>query len=257
MAVPLSARDLEEFTPESLVNLPKPPVFLIRVAPHRAWINFQRALSRHPGLDRPLRHHDKDVLRRELIRGLETLWTGEAMLAAKGRIQETWAAIDQDQSPSDDDIDHMNELSDMVMKEWRPLREMAADNIEYFQDAPRIAIGMFVAGWNDFTLEYQREAGVIPLHIVDKVAEQLAEVEAEALKSAIAGVGAPGTAFAELSTRAFSVLGLTETERKNSSSLSPSSPIPEDSTTQSDGSTAAGSSKASASSRRKKTRLHV
>jgi hypothetical protein len=263
MAVPLTANEMETFTPPSLANLPSPPSFIVRTATQRSWIAFQDALASYPGLDRPLIFHSQEAMRAELIRGLDTLYIGEAVAAAKGRLQETWQILDMaEQSddpeaaekPSDEALAEMGKLAAEITNEWRPLTRMAADNLRWSRDAPRIAVGMFVAGWSGVDLPYEREAGVVTLTHVDKLAEMLATVERDAVKSNIVGIGTPGTAFRELSNEAFGRLNLTGEERKNSGSPSSSTSTPTDSPTASADETAAGPSTASATSKPTKTR---
>jgi len=263
MAVPLTAGETENFTPPSLANLPTPPVFILKTATQRAWIAFQDGLADFPGLDKPLIFHGQEAMREEMLRGLNTLYVGEAVAAAKARLQETWQILDQVQEyekpedapmPPDEAMAEMSNLADELTREWAPFRRMAADNLRWSRDAPRIAIGMFVAGWSGLTIPYERQAGVVSLLHVDRLAEELSKLEQDARGSNITGVGKDGTAFLELGNEAFSKLNLTETERKNSSSPSPSSSPPEPTQTESSGSTEGAALTASATSAPKKTR---
>lgn len=257
MGVPLDASATENFTPPSLVNLPTPPVFILRSATQRSWIAFQDGMADFPGLDRPLIFHSQQALRDELLRGLDTLYVGEAIAAAKSKLQQSWAIIDQiaeyddpKQAPLPDEeaIREMDHLTEVVTREWTPMRKMAKDNLRWSRDAPRIAIGMFVAGWSGIDLPYEREEGVVPLTHVDRLADYMTALERLSRKQNIAGVGLDGTAFLELGNEAFSLLNLTETERKNSSSPSPSPSSPEPTQTRSFGSTKVARSTASATS---------
>ena len=262
MAVPLTADEMENFTPPSLANLPSPPVFILKTASQRAWIAFQDALADYPGLDRPLIFHSQDVMRAEMLRGFDTLYVGEAVAAAKVRLRETWQLLDMAEQADDPEaveqpspaaLAEMAELAAGITKEWSPLRKMAADNLRWSRDAPRIAVGMFVAGWSGIDLPYEREEGVVSLVHIDKLAEVMGVIEAESRAANIVGVGANGAAFRELSNEAFGRLNLTETERKNSSSPSPSPSSPELMTTPSSGETAEEASPASATSAPTKT----
>lgn len=253
MPVPVTG-GVEPFTPDSLKNIAVPPIFQLRVAQHRRWIAFQDALMDFPGLDRPLVSHSADKLRAEIIKGLDSLYTSDSIAMARARLLETWQIIDQDQDPDEAAMEEMVRLTDMITSEWAPLRKMAAENVRFYRDAPRVAIAMLCAGWENIGLTYQRTQGVVPLEVIDELAIKLGKIEEEAMANAVDGVGLPGTAFAQLCTEAMNRFRLTGDEEKNSSSPSQSSPAPQPSKTKRGARTAAAGSKASARSARTKTR---
>lgn len=243
--VPVEAGELEHFTPDSLKNVAVPPVFLLRSADGREWRKFQ-FIMRSEGLE----YHGKEAFREETLKALKHLWSEADYEPNAARLRNNWAMIDQEMQPPAPEAEAMAELTTRLAREWRPLAQMAADNMRYVEESMKIAISMFCVGWTGMDVGYGREDGRVPLAKLDEVEERLSAMEKEALAGKIEDVGAPGTAFVQLSNAAYSRLHLTETERKNSSSPPPAQQSRAGSTKRPSRKTAAARSKASASSKK-------
>jgi len=243
MAVPASTDELERFTPVSLKNVPVPPVFLLRPADGRELRKFEYRL-----MAEGLQYHNSEAFRAEMLKGLGQLWSPEDFEANKARLESYWALLDQGGVPDQSDAEAVGELNARLLRAWRPLTAMAADNKRFSDESGRIAASMFVVGWTGLDVAYAREDGAVPLARIDEVEERLAAMEVEAAANKVEGIGKPGTAWMELSTAAYMKLILTRDEEKNLSSPPPSKPGLNGSTKRPSKRTGAAKSKVSASS---------
>lgn len=242
MAVPASTDEIEEFTPGSLKNAPVPPVFLLQPADGRESRSFEDQLVRAG-----LQPHTDATLRAEVLRGLKALWSPDVFSSEAARLQSFWALLDQGGDVDQLEAAAVAELSARVYRTWTPYAEMLADNIKFSRESLRIAASMFLAGWRGMKTAYTRENGMVPRNRVYDLERELFDMEEEAAKNNVEGVGEPGTAYKQLALAAYLRLTLTETERKNLPSPPPSSAALNGSTRKSSKRTRARSSKVSAS----------
>lgn len=258
MTIPLSASELSEFTPHVLRNLAVPPVFVFRPVTERDTREFLRQ-CKIAGLKNHNHEAQRDAIRAEL----RILWDAESFEREMPRLEGLWAALDQNagvdpESPDYITIDEAeltaaNALMARLFESSERMRRMAVDNEAFFDDAPKIAFGMFVQGWKNIDAPFRREAGMVPLTVVDGVEKALHRLQTQALADKIEGVGLPGDAFLELALHAFGLMNLTGDESGNSASPSATSATPNFSRTDaSPPQTAAGGSLGGAPS--KKTR---
>jgi len=250
--IPSEEGDLERFTPESLKNIPIPPVFLLRPGTRRDRDHYQKML-----MEEGLVRHAPARLREEVLTGLRYLWDEAAYELHAGRLRAYWEAVDHYEKQlkkgdeeaelevSDEEVDAVNKLLTRVTEAWSPLRRLGADNAMFGAKSPEVMMAILLAGWTGIEAKYERDGGVVPLDLIEKVDAQLAKLEVK--HQEISGVGKRGTAFMELSARAGELLFLTEEEEKNSASPPPSSPTLPDSKTAGQANTR-GRSKASATS---------
>jgi hypothetical protein len=243
MAVPASTREIESFTPPSLKNLPVPPDFLLRPADGRELRAFEYRL-----MAEGLQTHDTDAFRAEMLKALEALYSPDQFAEAKARLVSFWALCDQNGKPEPDEAAAISDLTGRLIKAWRPLSAMAADNKRFQDECGRIAVSMFCIGWTGIETPYSREQGFVPLGKIDAVELDLAGLEKKARENKVEGVGSDGTAFMQLATAAYLRLALTWDEEKNSSSPPPSRPVLNGSTKRPSKRMGAARSKASASS---------
>jgi hypothetical protein len=97
---------------------------------------------------------------------------------------------------------------------------MLADNMAFYRDMPRIALGMLLVGWHNIDKPFARAEGVVPLDTIDDVAVELMHIESAALGDRPGFE--PGVAWLELSAHAIDLLNLTRGEAGKSPSPSPS-----------------------------------
>jgi hypothetical protein len=213
MAVPVEASEIERFTPDSLRNLPAPPVFLLRPATGREWRQYQHALTAEG-----LMWHSKESYRAEALKGLEQLWSPDAFATGADRLKQHWLLIDQKQPVPPAEQAAVDELSERLARAWPPLSMMLADNERFTAESLKVALSMFLVGWESFDLPYAREAGRVPLPRIDAVETKLSNVAKEALAGNIEGVGAQALPFLQLCVAASAKMNLTEAEEKNSES---------------------------------------
>ncbi len=257
MSIPVTASELEPFTPSSLASIAAPPVFTLRPATGRTLREYRSALRREG-----LVYHAPEEIRAEIRLALAALWTPELYAAHVGRLEAVWAAEDRNENLPEDqrialdreEVRQIADLLDRVQREWPALRGMTADNVQFMEDSLKVAAAMFVAGWSNVDVAYVREAGRVPLETLDQVEGALDAAEEKAIADGVKEAGPVGRAFMELCGAVSQRLNLTRGEEKNSPSPSPSSSDPNGSMTTPSARTAARGSKASASSGRKKTR---
>lgn len=254
MPIPTEAGDLDRFTPSSLVNIPVPPVFLLKPGTRRDRDLYQKLL-----MEEGLVNHPAARLREEVLTGLEHLWDPASFERHIGRLRALWDATDHlaqriRQGETDatldvpqEEVDAVNTLIARITEAWPPLRKLGADNAMFAAKSPEVMMAILLAGWKGIDASYEREGGVVSLDLVEKVDAELTRLERE--HADITGVGKPGTAFMELADRAGRLLFLSEDEEKNSASPPPSSQTRQGSKTAGRARTS-GRSKASASSRK-------
>lgn len=190
----------EPWTPPSLHDLPEPPVFQLRPPRHGA-----RDL-RYEIMAAGLHFHPDAAIRQEAIRGLRALWSPDEADENIKRVEGLWAAMDRGEELTADDAAALDELSVRLRRAWPPIAEMAADNAEFVETVPALAVSLAAAGWSgSLNVPYGRERGRVPLEKVEAMAKALAGVEQAA------GLQ-PGVAFVELSARAFAVVNGTATD---------------------------------------------
>lgn len=216
--IPYSKDDIETFVPASLKSLPAPPTFQLRPATRgdkRAW---NRAL-----FEAGLQIHGTDSQRALIIRELERAWSEDVRDTEISRLRNLWASMDQGIDVDPAEIDQAAELEARLIQISLPLRRMMADNSQFYQDAPKLAVAMYLVGWRNIDLAFSRAGGQVELELIDDLEAALAEIEKAAVADKIEGVTI-GAAFLELQNHAFNMLGLTKAEAGNSESLPPSSP---------------------------------
>lgn len=242
--VPVTADEIEDFIPDSLKDIAAPPVFRLKPATGRDLRPYRKAV-RVEGLV----YHGAEAIRAEVLKALKELWSEENFQAHADRLNAFWAAADQKAEVSDAEAEAIGELMDRLGRAWQPLRQMIADNIEFAEDSLKVAASMFVGGWSNVAVPYRRDAGRVSLQAIDDVADALGELEKSAIADGVEGAGPEGLAFMQLCNAASARLTLGADTEKNSESPSPSSAIPNGSTTTSSAKTADASSQASASSK--------
>ena len=212
---PVSITELSEFTPKSLTNVVPKPVFRFRPPSPRARRRYQHAL-----ISEGLRHHSEADIENETLVAMRELWIGdEAALASnESRMVSFFETIKQqrvdptvhvDTGEARTILEAMQRLSDA----WPRLRQMGADNARFNGDAPKIALGMFLAGWSNMPTPFRLEDGIVPLDTLDALETDLDVIEAKAAKDNVEGVD--GTAFLELSLHALSLMKLNTDTEKN------------------------------------------
>jgi hypothetical protein len=241
MGIPVEASEIEDFTPSSLANLAAPPVFRLRAAGRREFRKYQHILQ-----SEGLEFHDREDLRAEVLRALKSLYSPDIYEANAARLRAHWALIDQKGEPEAAETDAVDELTERLTREWRPLSRMGADNVRFIEESLRVALSMFLVGWSGVEVSYRREDGRVPLEVIDDLEDWLVKTEKQAKKDKVEGVIKPGVAFVEICNAASTRLHVTKDEEKNSSS--PPSTTPDQSGSGKTPSRKGSKSKASASS---------
>lgn len=253
--IPLEASEVLAFTPASLESIEDAPVFRLRASSSRDKRFHRRLLVEHG-----IRFHDRDAIRAEVLAGLKALWDEEAFEEHSPVIKALWDARDEfDQQNADAfkkgepelewsyDADLENAVDDLVRKvtqEWNPLLRMIADNADYGSLAAPLLVAVNVKGFSNLNVKASLDRGYLTLDVAEKVEDALSKLER---KHGLI----EGTAWAELTVACSQRMYLTEEERGNSASQSPSTtapaPLSETKTSEPDG-------KSPASARSKKTR---
>jgi len=227
---PAERGEILAFTPDSIANLPSPPVFRIKPGTGRD----RRALTKLLISEGLVRHSLAD-LREETLRGLKAQWSDDVFGEQEGRIRGYWDAFDQHIKEHEGeeeipdfvhaDAQAMHDLSKQIFEAWEPLRQMAADNQDYDATWPSLILCVMLAGWSGIDVMCKREAGIVPLESIAELSESLSSIEEEN-GGIVDGIVSPGVAFMQLCSEAANRLTLNRSEEKNSASPSPSTSTP-------------------------------
>lgn len=228
--IPVSATELETYSPGSFANLEPKPTFRLRPATPRGKRRYSQAL-----LEEGLRFHSDAAVEAEVIHAMRMLWAGDPdqLAANEARIRafnETLRQAAKDPTVEVDPVEAQTILLSVAQltDAWPMLRRMNADNARFNADAPKIALAQFLAGWSNVDLPFRLENGVVPLEVLDQLEETLDAIEARALADRVEGV--TGAGFTELTLKALGLLGLDGSAEKNSASPSSQSDTPNGST---------------------------
>jgi hypothetical protein len=214
--IPLSADEIEAFTPESLKDISPRVVFRLRPATPRDLRVFNRQ-----AMIEGLATHDIDTIRRVQIAELEKLWSPNKFNEYRDRLESAWAASDQGVPVEPDEMAHLNELLEYLVQSSRPLRVMIANNTAFERDAPKIMLGIILEGWSGIDVPFEREAGLAPLDVLDLAEEAVMKIEKANAKS-VKGIQ-PGLGWAELCRRAIDAMSFNRADEGKSPSPSQSS----------------------------------
>jgi hypothetical protein len=152
-----------------------------------------------------LTYHPAGAFRAEMLRALASLYAPEDREAAAARLQTYWQVVDAGTAQDPAEEAAVNDLSLRLTEAWPPLARLGAANLQFVDAAPSVAVAMLCVGWSGLDVPHRRQVHV-PLTLIDRVAERLAEIERQAVADKVEGVGAPGTAFAELCSAAMARL---------------------------------------------------
>lgn len=232
--IPIEAGEVRRFTPPSLANLPSPPTFLLKPAGRREKRAHGRLI-----VEAGLRRHSQEAMRDEMIRALSSQWSPELVAEHEPRLRAYWDALDcwikqvreQAEGAKKDDgaetprFEHpdkkaIDKLNDQIVDAWPPLRKMAADNIAFDEESPLLMACCLVLGWENVSVPFALEAGNVPVERMEEMSEWLGDLEQEKAGQ-VEGIGARGTAFAELCLETGKALYLDKAQEKNSGSPSP------------------------------------
>jgi len=223
--IPLSKEEISSWSPESYANLAGAPAFRFRAPTPRDKRRYQHALSVEG-----LRFYSDETVQAEILRALARLWEGssEDRAVTEGRFKAFWASLEYArQDPTfvidADEADAIAEATARLVDAWSPLRRMNADNRRFNDEAPKVALGMFLAGWSNLPVHYRLEDGVVPMEVLDQVEDAMDAIETQAFADNVEGIVPGGLAFMQLALHALDLMGLGKAAEKNSSSPSPSS----------------------------------
>ncbi len=239
------------FTPPCLKNMEKPPTFRLRAITRR-----DERFYRKMFIEEGVKVHNAEAVRKEVLVGLQALWSPDAFEQHSPRITALWSAQDDFALQRKDDPElvwtydadeekAVSDLTRLVAESHPPLRKMMADNANYADMQSIILVALVVSGFSNLNVRSQRERGYLTTDTAEDIQDKLAELDAECGAEA-------GTAWQELFVACARRMFLDEEEAGNSESPSPSSESPQPSTGKNI-SARAGKSRASASS--KKTRV--
>ena len=223
--IPLDAKQIEEFTPKSLLNVVPRPVFKFRAPTPRDQQRYNHQLTLEG-----IRLFTDVEIREEILRVVKDHWDEDTFRKQSARLETAWAMMDQKLDVSADEVSAIQELVARCMDISPMLRRMDADNKAFAEHAPAIAFGMFCVGWSNVDSPFRMEGGVIPYEALVAVAKAIRAIERKAVEDRVEGVN-EGLGFLELTLKAFSLLNLDKEEEKNSSAPSPSSETPSGSNT--------------------------
>lgn len=223
--IPLEASEVLAFTPASLAKFDGAPVFRLRASSTRDK-RFHRRLLMEYGI----RYHDRDRIRAEVIKGLEQLWDADAFAEHSPVIKALWEARDDFEAQLKDDpslewsydpeIENaVDELVRKVSQEWKPLRVMVADNADYGSMSGALIVALTVLTFTGLPVKALKDRGYTTVETAEAIETALSDLEKEHSVP-------EGTAWAELIVACSQRMYLTEEERGNSASQSPSPTAP-------------------------------
>lgn len=216
-----------EFKPDSLKDVADAPVVWLKPMTGRVLPRYRHALRAAQ-----LKYHGTTAFRDEMLVGLAKLWTPSDFDTHSSRLRAYWAAADaletrlsewkgagaKGDAPTidlpDEEVTQVIDLQRRLADAWQPLATMAADNAHFLEESPRVALSMVLTGWSGIDVPFALEQGRVPMATIDRVETALAKIEQQARSRSIA-VGADGTAFAQIQSRALRELNLGEDEEKN------------------------------------------
>ncbi len=229
--IPVEASELLDFTPDSLKDIERAPVFVLRASTSREKRYHRRLL-----LEQGIRYHDREDVRAEVLNGLKELWDADAFAEHGPIIKALWTARDDFEQQDADAIKKgeprlvwsydpeietaVDELVRKVSQEWRPLRSMIADNADYGSMAAPLLVVVTLKRFTGLDVRLRTERGYFTIETVEAIEEALSKFERD--NGLI-----EGTAWAELTVACSRRMYLSEEERGNSESQSPSTTAPE------------------------------
>ena len=240
-SVPQEASAILRYTPESLANLPVPPVFLLKAGSRR-----EKTLRDEWLADRRARYHQPSAIRAQIERGLSEFWDAPAAERFVPIVRQYWDARDQfdEQLPlmPDDEaraavfafevpdgngrtIDEpaIEELLDRLADVDDRYNRMLNDNRAFIGKAAVASAVFIIAGWEGLETPYARAGGCITDDCFEEIAREIRAIEENPDNALIDGISLSGTALMQLLAKCSERMFLTELARKNSQSPSRSS----------------------------------
>lgn len=231
MSVPASGSEISDFFPPSFGNLEPRPTFRFRPASPRSQRIYAQRLKRAG-----LRYYSDVDVQAEAIRAMRALWIGndDQLRANEARLTNFWETVKQAAKDTTVGVDpaEAEEISSALQRlsdNWPQLRSMDADNWLFNQDAPKIALGLFLCGWSGLETPFRLEDGEIPMATLDALENEVDRIEKKAIADKVEGV--IGIGFTQLQVHALGLLDLEVDTEKNSPSPSSQSVTPDGSTT--------------------------
>lgn len=242
--IPLEASEELAFTPASLAKIEGAPVFYFRTATHREK-KFHRRLLREEGIE----YHPADVVREEMLKGLEMLWTPEHNAQYTPILKEYWQALDDYALQLKDDPklvwefdlavqDACDNLVRGISQQWKPVGRMLADNAEVQDMGVNLYGLVMIKAWKGLDVTRDLDRGYITYDCLEALKAALQKFEKANPREGFE----PGLAWKEVLLAANACMTLSREEAKNFVSPSPS----KDPQSPSNESSEAGTSQASA-----------
>lgn len=225
MTIPVESSEVVEFTPDNLLNIENPPVFRLRTPDDRHLRRYNLMCG-----EARLKLNSDDAFDKERVKAIPFIWpdTSQEYLDRFNTIRE---AVKQKIEISPADAIWIDEICEQIADNWPPIARMEAKNSEWWEYAPLYLVSTIVLGWKGLKAEHKLEAGYLSLKSVRKMAVELAEIEKEAIKNKVEGVGMDGLGFLSLWGKCQSQTRLDEDEEKNSPAPSPATSPPQPLTT--------------------------
>lgn len=200
--IPLDATEVEPFTPDSLKEADNAPVFKLNAAIRRDRRRLRRLAILEGGIT-----HTEEELREELLRACEKMWDADTAAKEVPRLKEYFEAVDQHRIAHKEwskeaeaiekanadlpkpkqktvpdapafhhpDSEEVEALEASVRREWRPLREMIADNDAGTQVYPLCVCAVVLGGWSGLKTPFRRTADGVPMETMEELADELHE----------------------------------------------------------------------------------
>jgi hypothetical protein len=234
-SVPAESGAILRYTPESLANLPVPPVFLLKAGTRREKMLRDDWLSDHRA-----RYHQAHSIRAQIERGLREFWDEATCNRFIPIVKSYWAARDQfdeqvrampDEEAAEAVFDfdgpateqEITDLLERLADVDDRYNRMIADNRGYIGKAAVASAVFVLAGWEGLETAYARAGGCVTDEAFEDVARELEGIEADPANAGIEGISMPGTALMQLLAKCSERMFLSDQTRKNSQSPSPSS----------------------------------
>lgn len=195
-----SLENVSTFIPASLSSLADPPRFSLRQGSRRLRSTYDRLL-----ITEGLQFHSAAAFRAEILRGLEATQPAGLFAEQKARLTALWATVDAHEAKTADmetppplaheDMADCDELARSLSRDWERLREMAADNVVFQDQAPFLMLATLLQGWRGLDVRFRKADGVVVLDVLEQLPGALSRLEQA--NAGVEGVS-PGLAYAEL-----------------------------------------------------------
>lgn len=211
MTIPVERSETEEFTPQSLKDKmgDDAPVFRLKSPTEREQRAFRRR-TRQMGLTA----YPDEAFFDEKLLAIDLYWPPEVASEYRMKLVELAEKERQSIDLSPPEQAWLRKLNRELFDAHDELRAMEADQKEFHEYVPLVAIATYVSGWSGFDASFVLDAGFLSWKSVAAIRKELDRLGSEHCPDT------PSLPFLELYGRALQLNSLTGDEEKNSPSPS-------------------------------------